>query len=189
MDIDVYDSTTSNHMSPSKHCFVTLKETPPHPIEAADKTIFKATGIGSMKISIPNGNGMADVTLNNVLYSPDPAFTLISLSRCDRSGYSAILKDWKCTISDPKGRLVGVIPMSSDGLYKIEHSTQVTASTARKLTIDEVHRWLSHIEPQAAQKSIVKGHIMGIDLDLDMRPMQCIACTKGKMTRVKIPNE
>jgi hypothetical protein len=80
MDIDVYDSAASNHMSPSKHRFVTLKETPPHPIKAADKTIFKATGIGSMKISIPNGNGMDDVTLNNVLYSPDLAFTLISLS-------------------------------------------------------------------------------------------------------------
>jgi hypothetical protein len=92
-----------------------------------------------MKITIPNGNRMVNVTLNNVLYSPDLAFTLISLSRCDKSGYSTVLKDKKCTISDPHGKLVGIVPMSNDGLYKVEHK-HVMANAAKKLSIDEVHR-------------------------------------------------
>jgi hypothetical protein len=50
-----------------------------------------------------------------------------------------MLKDKKCTISDPHGKLVGIVPMSSDGLYKVEHK-QVMANAAKKLSIDEVHR-------------------------------------------------
>jgi hypothetical protein len=96
----------------------------------ANKTIFNATGIGSMNISIPNGDKMVKVTLTNVLYSPDLSFILISLSRCDKSGYLAILKDKKCTISDPKGKLVGIIPMSNDGLYKVEHKRHDTTNMA-----------------------------------------------------------
>jgi hypothetical protein len=100
--------------------------------------VFNVTGIGGMKITIPNRNRTVDVTLNNILYSPDLAFTLISLSQCDKSGYSAMLKDKKCTISNPHGKLVGIVPMSNDGLYKVEHKW-VMANAVKKLLIDEVH--------------------------------------------------
>jgi hypothetical protein len=71
-------------MSLSKHQFVTLKESPLHQIEATDKIIFNATNIDSMKVSIPNRNGTVDATLNNLLYSPDLAFTLVPMSQCDK---------------------------------------------------------------------------------------------------------
>jgi hypothetical protein len=103
--------------------------------------IFHATGIGSMQVMIPNRKSMANVTLNNILYSPELAFTLISLTRCDKYGYSTLLKNQKCTIRDPNGRRVGEIPLMDDGLYKVEQDTHLdTANASRKLSIDEVHR-------------------------------------------------
>ena len=80
-------------MSPDRHRFVTFKEIAPRAINAADKTIFQAIGIGNMRIGIPNGKTTTHVTLRDVLYCPDLAFTLISLTRCDTAGYSVLLKD------------------------------------------------------------------------------------------------
>ena len=99
-EVDVYDSGTSGHMSPSKHCFLNFKEIAPRAINAADKTVFKAVGIGSMRVGIPNGKTTTHVTLKDILYCPDLAFTLISLTRCDAAGYSVLLKDQKCLIQD-----------------------------------------------------------------------------------------
>ena len=92
-EVDVYDSGALGHMSPNKHQFTTFKEITPRAINAADKTVFKATGVGNMRIGIPNGKTTMHVTLKNVLYCPDLAFTLISLPCCDVAGYSVLLKN------------------------------------------------------------------------------------------------
>ena len=94
-EVNVYNLGTLGHMSPNKHRFTTFKEITPHAINAADKTVFKATGVGNMRIGIPNGKTTMHVTLKNVLYCPDLAFTLISLMRCDVAGYSVLLKNQK----------------------------------------------------------------------------------------------
>ena len=99
-EIDIYDSGASGHMSLSQHHFTTFREIAPCAINTADKTIFQATGIGNMRISIPNGKTTTHVTLKNMLYCPDLAFTLVSLTPCDTAGYSVLLKNGKCLIRD-----------------------------------------------------------------------------------------
>ena len=60
-------------MSPNHHHFTTFKVIPPHAINAVDKTIFNATGMGNIRIGIPNGKMMTNVTLKDMLYCPDLA--------------------------------------------------------------------------------------------------------------------
>ena len=67
-EVDVYDLGTSGHMSPNKHRFTTFKEITLHAINAVDKTVFKATGVGNTRIGIPNGKTTMHVTLKNILY-------------------------------------------------------------------------------------------------------------------------
>ena len=67
-------------MSPNHHCFITFKDIPPHPIAAADKAIINATGIGDIHIAVSNDKTTSYVTLKDVLYCKDLAFTLISLA-------------------------------------------------------------------------------------------------------------
>jgi hypothetical protein len=90
-EVDIYDSGASSHMSPDRHRFVTFKSIPPRPIKAADHALFNATGVGTMKITMPNGDATTSVTLQNVLYCQDLAFTLISLSCCDKAGFTVLL--------------------------------------------------------------------------------------------------
>jgi Pol polyprotein, beta-barrel domain len=150
-EVDVYDSGALGHMLPNCHRFTTFREIAPHAINATDKTIFKVTGIGNMRIGIPNGKTTTHVTLKDVLYCPDLAFTLVSLMRCDAAGYSVLLKDRKCWIQDMKGTLLRQVPLSN-GLYKLEHKTTVAVANAvcTPLMLDELHRHMGHISPQAA---------------------------------------
>ena len=79
-EVDIYDSATSTHMSPNYHCFITFKDIPPCPIAAANKAIINATGIGDICIAIPNNKTTSYVTLKDIMYCKDLAFTLISLA-------------------------------------------------------------------------------------------------------------
>ena len=73
LETGVYDSSASSHCP--LHAAIT-----PKPIKAADQTIFVATAMGDLQVSIPNGTSMTAITLKGVLYCPDLAFTLVSLT-------------------------------------------------------------------------------------------------------------
>jgi Pol polyprotein, beta-barrel domain len=97
-EVDVYDLGASGHMSPNQHHFITFKGIVPCMINATDKTVFKAIGMGDMRIEIPNGKTPTHVTLKDMLYCPDLTVTLICLMCCDAARYSVLLKDQKCWI-------------------------------------------------------------------------------------------
>ena len=89
-----------------------------------------------------------------------------------------------------KGTLLGQVPLSN-GLYKVEHASMAaTANTARKvLTLDELHRRMGHISPQAARKLIQDGTVTGLELDTSSEPSFCTACAQAKPTRKPVPQK
>ena len=74
-----------------------------------------------MRIAIPNGKVTSHVTIKDVLYCKDLAFTLISLPKCNKAGFAVLIHDKHCMIRDPKGMTIGRIPLVGD-LYKVEHN-------------------------------------------------------------------
>jgi len=99
--------------------FVNFKAIEKRPIIAANKRSFYAIGTGDMKVEIPNGGQTETITLKDVLYAPDIAYTLISIGHIDAAGLSTVFKDGKCTISTAKGRAIAQIPKDSVGLYRV----------------------------------------------------------------------
>ena len=79
-------------------------------VKVADKTIFLATGVGWMKINIPNGKDTTTVMLKDLLYCPDIGYTLVLLAKCDMAGFTVLLKDKSCCIKDSNGHQTGRIP-------------------------------------------------------------------------------
>jgi Pol polyprotein, beta-barrel domain/GAG-pre-integrase domain len=177
-------------MLPKRYRFTTFREIAPRTINATDKTIFKAIGVGNMRIGIPNGKTTTYVTLKDVLYCPDLAFTLISLTCCDAAGFSVLLKDRKCIIRDARGTMLGQVPLS-DGLYKVEHKdTAAAANTAcKRLTLDKLHRRMGHISPQVARNLVRDGTITGLEVDMTSQPGFCTACVQAKLTRKPVPQK
>ena len=68
-EVNSYNSGVSGHMSPTQHHLITFKEIMPCAINTTDKKVFKATGIGNMKISIPSGKMTIHIPLKGVLLS------------------------------------------------------------------------------------------------------------------------
>src|SRR6266481_2933107 len=191
MEVDVYNSGASAHMSPSQSRFISLQSITPRPIKAADHTLFVATAVSELHILIPNGKTTRDVTLKQALFCPDLAFTLVLLTKCDIAGYTALLKDCKCTISDPHGTVLGQVPLTG-GLYKHKYAPKVpeAANVMQKIpTLNQLHWQMGHISPHAVKTLVKTGAVTSLVLDMHSEASFCDACVKAKPTCVPILKE
>ena len=121
------------------------------------------------------------------------AFTLLSISKLDKSNHKVIFHKQSCTIINPKGLIIAKIP-HYQGLYRVlaspQQPTSLSANAAvEKLTINEAHRRLGHISSAAIRHAVMKGFITGIDLDESSKPEFCEACAKAKSARQPYPQE
>ena len=87
-------------MSPYIDAFTNFEFIKPKPISTADNRTFEAVGKGDIRIRIPNGDGFTLVTLRDVLYALNIAFTLISLSRANKTGYTTLIEDGELHLID-----------------------------------------------------------------------------------------
>jgi hypothetical protein len=191
--VEVWDSGTNTHMSPYRDQFLTFETIdPPRKVRAADRTQFVATGIGSMRIYIPNGDKTTAIILQDVLYSPALAFTLVSIICCDKKGFTCTFGDGKCILRNPKGGICGQINQVN-GLYQTGGSkmqnnhSQSIAQTV--MTVNQLHTRMGHIAPIAAKNMIQSGAVEGIELDYASPIEFCEACVKGKISQNPVPKE
>ena len=112
------DSGASHHYSP--HCNAFTDYCPIHnwSITTADGQKLKVVSMGNIIIKLPNGVKHTKIHLKDTIYTPNMAFTLISVSRLDEVNGSAIFSGGMCTIKSTAGHIVTTIPRA-DGLYHI----------------------------------------------------------------------
>ena len=79
---------------------------------------LKVVGMGNVVIKLPNGAKHTKVLLKDAIYTPNMAFTLISVSRLDEANGSAIFSGGMCTIKSAASCIVTTIPCA-DGLYSV----------------------------------------------------------------------
>ena len=96
IDIELFDSGASRHMSGHRRRFVNFIEIEARPITAADKRSFDAIGKGDMYIDVPKGNGTSRILLRDVLYTPKMGVTLISIGKITDSGSSVLFHGNTC---------------------------------------------------------------------------------------------
>ena len=149
--ITIYNSGASAHKSPNQGRFTDLRSIKPKTVKAADKTIFLVTGVGCMKINIPNGKDNTSVMLKDKLYCPELGCTLVSLAKCDTANFMILLKDKTFYIKDPKGTQISRTPQYQ-GLYQVDDHGAANRSAyieVRVHTVNELHRKRGHISPMA----------------------------------------
>ena len=64
--------------------------------------------------------------------------TIVSISRITNAGWTVSFEKDTCTIRNQHGVTIGVIPPSSNGLYKVKH-TYVTAVSAECIDLLMLH--------------------------------------------------
>src|SRR5271168_1027696 len=186
------DSGASRDYCPDRERFTNYRPID-HNITTADGRTIKAIGMGDMHLELPNGLKKTNTTFKNGIHAPEMAFTLISISRLDKAGYSVTFNKGMCTIKNKSGRVIATIP-HSDGLYRVAVSNAPESEdhsnvASEKMSISEAHRKLGHIAHAAVKHAISKGLITGINLDLESKPEFCEACAKAKSARLPFPDE
>ena len=192
VDIDLFDSGASRHMSGHRHRFVDFTKIEPKPITAADARSFSAIGKGSLYLELPNGNDTSKVLLREVLYAPCMGVTLVSISQVTDAGSSVLFHGDNCRIFDSSKAILGEIP-KRNGLYQIFMPRPQTSGYAGKavevLSIDELHRRMGHVGYDAVRQLMRKGLVRGVELDEESKPSFCASCEWGKGHRKAIQKE
>ena len=91
--VNLYNSDVSHHMSPHCQDFVSFTEMK-MTLNATNQQSFHAEGVGEMVIPVLNGNTMDTcIHLQDVLYTPEVSYNLISIGRIDDAGYKTTFSD------------------------------------------------------------------------------------------------
>ena len=104
-------------------------------IITADGRKLKAIGMGDLDIELPNGLKTMNMMFKDAVHAADMAFTLISISRLDKSGYQVVFNKGMCKIMNPKGQVIATIP-HADRLYRVT-ATKPSASGNYAATANE----------------------------------------------------
>jgi hypothetical protein len=193
----IIDCGATRHFTPNRSDLENFTEIEPKPIKAANGRILQATGKGDLKVTFPMGTGNkpTKATLQGVYYSPEFAFTLISVGTLDGKGFQVNFDDGICTISTPKPsrRVIGRIPLSN-GLYRTSiapknapASTEIAVAASKKVSISELHRQMGHVNHEDLRRMVKEGTVTGIDLDMDSKPEPCHQCIEAKATALPFP--
>ena len=194
--VEIYDSGATCHMSPYIDAFTNFEFIKPKPISAADNRTFEAIGMGSLNIKIPNGDASTSVTLRNVLYAPNIAYTLISLSRADKAGYSTLIEDGQLLLIDRTNdnQVVGRIP-NQNGLWSVRSSSKALENgvsllpgtrTLAAISLMDLHRCLGHISPSSIAQLVNRRILAGVTIR-DWNVEFCEICALAKIKRHPFP--
>ena len=193
--VEIYDSGATCHMSPYIDAFTNFEFIEPKKISAADNRTFDAIGKGNLHVRIPNGDGFTPVTLRDALYAPSIAFTLISLSRADKAGYTTVIQDGELHLIDRTHNnvVIGKIP-AVNGLWSVRSAKALENGTSllpgnrvsTAVSLMDLHRCLGHISPSTAAQLIDKQILTGVTLR-DRNVEFCEVCALAKIKRHPFP--
>ena len=166
-------------MSPFCKHFITYQSILLCTITTADKWTFYAIGTGDLQIEVPNGQSTTKVLLQDALHAPDMGVTIVSISWITNAGCTVSFEKDTCTIRNQHGVTIGIIPPSSNGLYKVE-CTYVAAASAECIDLLMLHQCLGHIAPSTIHTLMKSSAIEGIQLINNRSAVICDSCKYAK---------
>jgi len=101
--------------------------------------VFYTVGTGDLRIEVPNGKSSTPILLKDVFHAPDMGITVVSIDRITKAGYLVVFQAGTCKIKRPNGTVIGTIPASANGLYKVERSYAASAALER-VSLPTLHR-------------------------------------------------
>ena len=135
-------------MSPFRNRFVSYKEIAPRAIMAANKRVFYVIGTRDLEIEVSYGKSSTTVILKDVLHALKMVTTIILVNCITKASYVVTFKNNTCQIRNQSDKIIGIIPVSQNGLYKVEW-VYATATPDECVDLAMLYRHLAHIAPDA----------------------------------------
>jgi len=186
---ELYNSGCTNHISLYHDEFKNFKQTSPRSFKAANKQSFSTISKGDLVINVPNDDTFTKLRLTDVQYSPNVAYTLVSIGRLDEEGFTALFGHGKCVLRGPDGEKIGEVQRTGKKAYKVEHENGMASAAEETLTLEQLHHRMGHASIQVIRDLIKSGMVTGIRLEYTptSTPFFCKACIYGKATCKSVP--
>src|SRR3984957_18706228 len=113
------DSGASFHLCHNRGCFQDFTEIPPRNIQLVDKRIIKATGTGNIPVKTSVKSQWFPGILTNVLFVPNLAANLLSVSRMTASGLNISFVGNVCLIRNKRNLVIGCAKKQPNNLYRL----------------------------------------------------------------------
>lgn len=183
------DSGCSNHMTGRRSMFKNIDESQKINIRMGNGHSIKVEGKG--KIGLHTNDGKTRV-LDDVQFSPELGYNLISVGQLMTVGHSLLFDDGVCKIKHkPSGKIVCVVPMAKNNVFPLDFNQQYgglgAMAAANK---DETHLWhlrYGHLYEQSLKRLSENKMVCGLP-PIDKIPAVCEGYILGKQARRSFPN-
>lgn len=186
------DSGASAHMTANKEKLLRVREVcDVKEIVVANQMSVPVLCAGETQITTKVNNFQFDITVRDILYIPNLATNLLSVSQLIANGNKVTFKNNVCHIHNQQNELIGVADLQN-GVYKLNivKSDKVLAAAVQTTDANQWHRRLGHINSNDLQK-MKDGAVEGVSYDdkADIRKSNCEVCCEGKQSRLPFPHK
>ena len=169
-----------------KSPFSELKDIKPIDIVLGDGHVVQAVGIGKVTLMVKITGGTQKCSLNEVLYVPDLAYNLFSISKSTAAGKTAVFDGRNFEIRMDDGRVVAT-GSRHGSLYHLSLENEHVTYTAGSASEDLWHRRYGHLGEQSLKKLVSDNLVTGLDYNTTKKLAFCEGCVEGKHHRSEFP--
>ena len=133
-------------MCNSKTLFTDMRRTVPVNITLGDGHGIISKSMGKVRLEIEASYGNKNVTLNDVLYVPELAYNLFSVSAASKTGKVAVFNNKNCEIQTSDDKVVATGKRCGNlYLLNVVSSAGAGAFLVSTSKEDLWHRWYGHL--------------------------------------------
>ena len=179
------DSCASAHIANSSCRNFTQKQADNTKITAVDNQVLTAQSIGTTCVSVFNGKETTEIDVNNILYIPQAATNILSVSKITEAGFTVVFNKHGGEIYDESGEIFALAAVEG-GLYRLitgKRGSETCFFTGEPS--DLWHRRLAHLNSKGLE--ILAENSTGMKGNFKFTN-PCEPCSMGKQSRLPAPS-
>lgn len=181
------DSGAAKNMTMHRDWLHNIRPSPVKSIRIADNTFLRAECCGDVTIRVPAKDGYNKIQVREVIYVPELATNLLSVSKILKANCKIEFSKGGCTIFNQMGREIARAD-EIDDTYRLKiYNDTVNAMSA--VTEDDTYLWhqrMAHLNFTDVNK--IPACTSGVKLSPNQENSICITCIEGKQTRQPFPH-
>lgn len=183
------DSGASAHMTKTKNIFV--KETTPitKNIRVADNKVLLVQSSGDVSLNIYDQKGQENkILFTNVLYVPELATNLISVSQIIKNGGQVKFDTSGCVIINSKNQIIATASIVNN-MYRLNMPGGLAHMSSVEHEQDAFcwHQRMGHLNFQSLKK--MSDNTEHVTFSGKTENLTCITCKEGKQTRLPFKSD
>ena len=185
----IIDSGATCHICNNRDLFTEIHALKtPVTVKLGDGHLMTATAVGIVSLSIKYGRTNHKCNLHDVLYVPNFAYNILSVSKAAEKGISMKFCESSCVIRKPNHKTLAVAPHIG-GLYELD-TLQFKVHSVTHLSREDIwHRRYGHLSRKNLRKLATEALVEGFDYSTTSEIQFCDSCLEGKQHKSPYPRQ